>query len=113
MMPKANVTFERYTFNQLVQQEGEHIDEFVTKVKAKAKKCEFLELEESLIKDRIVIGVRSDLVREKLLSEESLDLNIAINICRLSEQATKQLQEMQHQSLVNSIKKVRERGCSS
>ena len=51
---KTNETFERYTFNICVQQESETIDAYVSKLRKLAKTCNYGELEESLIRDRIV-----------------------------------------------------------
>lgn len=109
-LPKANSTYERYKFNTLYQVEGELLDEFVTKIKSQAMKCEFGTLENSLVKDRLVMGVKSDAVREKLLSDPELDLEKAIQICRASEQATKQLHDIQHApAQVNAIRKVQQK----
>ena len=51
--PRKNITWERHVFNTRNQQPGETIDQYVTDLRNKAKTCEFGELTESLIKDRI------------------------------------------------------------
>lgn len=56
--PQANVIFERFTFNEMTQQEGECFDEFLTKIKTQAKKCDYGSLMDSLIRDKIVTGIR-------------------------------------------------------
>lgn len=94
-IPKSNISFERYQFFKIVQQEDETFDEFLTKIKTQVKNCEFENLQDSLLKDKIVFGVKSDVVREKLLNEDNLDLQKAIVICRSSEQTSKQLKEIQ------------------
>ncbi|KAG5895154.1 hypothetical protein JTB14_007323 [Gonioctena quinquepunctata] len=93
-IPKINVSFERYNFFKIVQKEDEPSEEFSRIIKTQAKTCEFDNLTDSLLTDKIVFGVQSDAVREKILTEENLDLNKAISICRASEQATKQLKEI-------------------
>lgn len=105
-IPKINVSFERYNFFKIVQKEDEPFEEFLKTIKTQAKTCEFNNLTDSLLKDKIVFGVQSDAVREKLLTEENLDLNKAISMCRASEQATKQLKEMNisENSNVNLVK---------
>ena len=50
--PKKNITYLRC--NQL---QGQSIDDFVTELKSRAAHCEFQTLKDSLIKDKLVIGV--------------------------------------------------------
>ena len=49
----------------------------------------------NLTHDRIVIGVRENSVRKKLLQASNLQLQGCIDICRVSEVATKQIKAMQ------------------
>jgi hypothetical protein len=56
-------------------------------VKAQAKKCEYAELEDSLVKDMIVLGTRSNSIREWLVTEKDLELGKAVTFCRMAEQA--------------------------
>ena len=55
-----NVIYERLVFNQRNQKEGERIDNFVSELKRLSLTCEFGDLKDSLIRDRIVGGVLSD-----------------------------------------------------
>ena len=77
-----------------VQRSDENIDSYVNELKTIAKTCEFGELAESLIRDRIVCGIRDDRVRVRLLREQDLDLQKAITICRASETTNETLKEM-------------------
>ena len=86
----VNETLERHKFFQRQQEEGESFDDFLTDVKLLSKNCNFCntaECYESLLRDRIVNGVISDKVREKLLTIKKLTLEKAIEICRSSEKA--------------------------
>ena len=60
------VTYERYVFNQRVQQPVESIEDYVAELRKLAKSCEFGELEDSLIRDRVVVGIREDTTRRRL-----------------------------------------------
>jgi hypothetical protein len=100
---EVNVTYERYTFNRRVQDVAETFDTFVADLRRLAKSCEFGTLEDSIIRDRIVIGIRDDPTRRKLLQTRKLDLNQAIDIGKASEVATKQLKDM---STPDEIKRV-------
>ncbi|UYV62322.1 hypothetical protein LAZ67_2000102 [Cordylochernes scorpioides] len=84
--PKLNYTVERYQFNN-IKQCNEPFKELLTKVKLQAKKDE-------LIKDRIVVGIQNNDVREKLLSDPDLNITKAIQICVAAENANAQLREI-------------------
>ena len=80
--PRKNTVFERYRFWECKQQEGETIDQFITELKTRAKSCEFGEQHDSIIRDRIVFGVRDTRLKERLLRESSeLTLEKGASIC--------------------------------
>ncbi|KAJ8048052.1 hypothetical protein HOLleu_00217 [Holothuria leucospilota] len=93
--PKKNLTVERHVFFTRAQNEGESIDTYVTDLKNKSKTCEFGNLEESLITDRIVCGIRSTGLRERLLRETDLTLSKALNICRAAELSKTGVKDLQ------------------
>lgn len=92
--PFKNETYLRHLFFSSIQAEHQSIDEFVTELKTKARDCGFGALNESLIRDRIVGGIRSDKLRQKLLRTRDLNLATCINICHAEEEAVKQLTKM-------------------
>ena len=73
--PKKNVVFERYQFFSRAQSSGEAIELFVTDLKKKSLTCEFGDLRESLIRDRIVCGVTSQQLKERMLYQDSQPIN--------------------------------------
>ena len=84
----VNETMERHLFNSRSQDDGEKFDDYLTEIKILSKNCNFCDnCFESLLRDRIVNGVRSDAVRQKLLSEKKLTLEKTIDICRANEKA--------------------------
>ncbi|XP_063219170.1 uncharacterized protein LOC134529224 isoform X1 [Bacillus rossius redtenbacheri] len=93
--PKKNEAFDRYIFNQRCQAEGETIDHFVTDLKRLAKSCSFGDLEESLIRDRIIVGISSTTLRESLLRIEDSTLQQVVNHCQASERSREQATQMQ------------------
>lgn len=101
--PKTNISFERYIFFKIEQNEDEQFNEFLTRIKTQASKCEFGTLLDEMLKDKIVFGIKSSQVREKLLTEDKLDLTKAIAICKTSEQASKQLDEFEGKSKADKI----------
>ena len=85
------------------------MDAFVTKLKQKASLCEIGELKDSLIRDRIVCGIRNDTVRARLLRERELALQSAIDLCRAAEVFESQLREMGDEKIVHAIKDRKQR----
>ena len=55
--PRKNLTFERHSFFSKNQRNGESIDAYVTDIRNKAARCEFGDLKDGLIRDRIVCGI--------------------------------------------------------
>ena len=97
--PRKNVTYERYKFFTHVQG-SKSIDVYITELKGLSKQCEFGDLCDSLIRDRIVCGIQSNYLRERLLREPELSLTKAIDICRASEVSKTQAQYLNESSKV-------------
>ncbi|XP_077536748.1 uncharacterized protein LOC144149087 [Haemaphysalis longicornis] len=91
--PRTNLAYERYRFNKM-RQEGESFMEFLTAARLQAKKCKFGDLTDELLRDRLIVGITNDDVREKLLADPAIDLEKTVHMCKGSEQATKQLKEI-------------------
>ena len=60
------------------------------------KSCENGQLEDPIMKDRIVIGINEDGTRRKLLQVRKLDLAMAVDACRANETASCLLREMRN-----------------
>lgn len=95
--PRKNVTYERHVFNKRSQHTGESVDKYVTELKTLAKSCEFGDLNDSLIKDRIVCSIQDDAVRARLLRIADLNLSKTIDTCRSSEVSTSQISKLKEQ----------------
>lgn len=91
--PRKNLTYMRHQFFMRMQGPAETIDAFVTDIKNKAKNCEFGTLSDSLIRDRIVCGIKDDSLRARLLREANLPLRKAIDLCRANEASAQQLKQ--------------------
>ena len=92
--PKRNVVYERYMFNTCSQQPEESVDGYVNRLRKCASTCQFGTLTEELIRDRLVLGLRNQSTKLRLLKEEDLSLNKALSICRSSEIASQQMKAM-------------------
>ena len=91
---EANITYEREVFHQRVQQPSETFDDFLSDLRKMARTCDFGQLEDSLIRDRVVIGIRDEPTRRRLLQVKKLSLRDAIDACKASEATSRRLRVM-------------------
>ena len=68
------MVFERAKFNQRRQQHGETADQFIASLHVLAAKCEYGTLRDSLIRDRILVGIRDSELSKRLQMDEKLTL---------------------------------------
>ena len=106
---EINLTYERYVFNRRGQEPGESFDAFLAELRRLVRSCEYGALEESILKDRIVVGLRDDATRRKLLQIRKLDLANAIDICKASEVASRQLKAMTSPEDVSALKATKDK----
>ncbi len=92
--PAKNVIYERYVFGCCKQEEGESIDNFVTRLREKAATCDYGGLKDEMIRDKIVLGITNEGTRRRLLSEKKCTLLTAIEMCRTAEQTTIRMRAM-------------------
>ena len=92
--PKSNVIYNRYLFKSRTQQENEPFEQFVTELKTLIKDCDYpVGIQQDLIRDHIVFGVRSSKVREKLIMEGSeLTLEKCVDVAHTYELSQSQAQ---------------------
>lgn len=90
----------------LLQKQGETIESFISDLRIKAKACQFCDLTDELICDRIVCGIKSEGLRKALLRDRDLTLIKAISICRIyemTEESNKTLAMPQTPSNVDAV----------
>ena len=88
--PYKNTTYIRYLFFSENQGENQTIDDYVLSLRTKVQNCEFGGLTDSLIKDRLIGGIRDSHMRERLLKDHNMTLDKAINLCRADENSKQQ-----------------------
>ncbi len=96
---ETNVIYERYIFNNRMQLDGESIDTYANHLRTLAASCNFNTLQDELIRDRIVCGIRDTGTRRKLLQESKLTLKKCINICRATETTSAQMKAMSKEEI--------------
>ena len=113
----ANETVERHIFNTMEQEEEETIEAFLMRLRLQAKKCNYTipsrvievelddgqkkdvtieseDISESLIRDRIVVGMSNQATKTRLLREHNLTLDTAVRIVKTQEMADKRIQTL-------------------
>jgi hypothetical protein len=101
--PRKNVTYERYIFFTRAQETSETIDQYVTTLKRLSDTFEFGTLRGTLIKDRIVLGVKNQKIRERLLREPDLTLDKALDLVRAAERTEMHIKVINDGSAVHGI----------
>ena len=67
------------------QQPTQSFDAFLTELRLQAKKCAYGTLTNERIRDRLVVGIRDDKVRSRLLREPDLTLQRCIDVAHAAE----------------------------
>lgn len=102
--PKVNERVERHIFFTRVQNSGENFTCFLTDLKKLSASCDFGDLKDSLIKDRIICGITDHEIKNRLLRGDDLTLEKCIRICKAAELANIQIKTMDNESKVDAIK---------
>ena len=89
-MKRMNVTVSTSVIKKSVRQSMQ----YVTSLRTLAKTCNFGQLENDLIRDRVVMGIRDNTTRKKLLQVAKLSLSQCIDVCRSYEKTSQQLESM-------------------
>lgn len=87
---RRNVIFERARFNRRTQQQGESAEEYITALHQLADTCEYGNIKDEMIRDRLVVGIRDELLSERLQMEADLNLEKAKKLIRQSEAVQQQ-----------------------
>ncbi|XP_042143633.1 uncharacterized protein LOC115316197 [Ixodes scapularis] len=91
--PATNLTFQEFRFGSRDQKEGEPFNEWLTELRILAKNCEFGELEDRMLRSRIILGVRDKSLQRKLLVENPT-YEKTVELCRLQEQGQEKFREI-------------------
>lgn len=88
--PKQNVSYERHVFRQLKQNKTERIDMFMMRLREQADRCDFEDQLDENLRDQVISGCYSDLLRRKILERGSQNLDKIIEMARIREAVAKQ-----------------------
>lgn len=91
--PKTNKTYERHVFRGLAQNEGEPINQFVTRLRQQAKYCGFTSVDDE-IRDQIIEKCRSEELKKRILEKGDITLKDVIDIAQAHEITGVQIRNM-------------------
>ncbi|XP_037110886.1 uncharacterized protein LOC119124741 [Syngnathus acus] len=89
-MVKRNVIYERAKFNLRKQGEDETVGSFLTSLYALAEHCNYGQLHDELISDRLVVGLLDAKLSERMQLDPKLTLGSATIMARQSEEVKRQ-----------------------
>ena len=83
------------------------MDQFVVDLRQMAKTCDYGVLEEDMVRDRIVVGIYSTTMKERLLRESDLTFKTALDLCRAAEQSKTGLAVMDEKKGASTVDALR------
>ena len=82
---RKNVIYERARFNQRNQQSGETAEQYIMALYDLAQHCNYGEIKDEMIRDRLAVGIHDCSLSEKLHLDPSLTLETAKKTIRQQE----------------------------
>ena len=95
-LPKVKIIYERARFNQRFQQPGETAEAFITDLHKLSDKCNYGQMREEFVRDRIVVGISDSKLSKQLQMRDTLTLEEATNQAKASELVLNQQSTVRH-----------------
>ncbi|UYV66315.1 hypothetical protein LAZ67_4001301 [Cordylochernes scorpioides] len=92
--PKTNIIYERFVFQKMDQKSGEAISKYIIRLKEQAQRCNFGDFLLESLRDRFVAGIIDTPTQKKLLQEEGLTFEGALDIALSAESADNDLHNL-------------------
>ena len=93
--PRTYVIYRRYWFNNRNQEPGENILTYLKELRKIAKNCAYDTITpDEILHDCLVLGIRDNRMRERLLRLNDLSLQQAVDIIKSLEQTQQQVKQM-------------------
>ena len=87
---RRNVIFERARFNKRSQLDGESVEEYITTLYSLIETCNYGELKDEMLRDRLIVGIRDAKLSENLQMDAELTLEKAKKKIRQKEAVQEQ-----------------------
>ena len=100
---KINKIYEKYLFNKRDQQEGDTFNDYIAALRILMQTCNLCAclIRDTLLRDRIVLGIRSSRTQKCLLEERNLTLKKCIDTCKSAETAHQHLHAFQPEANIH------------
>ena len=92
--PVPSEIVERCKFHSRYRRPGESVSTFVAELRRLSEFCNFGDVLEDMIRDRLVCGIRDDAIQKRLLSETKLTYKKAVELALNQEQAMQNMKEL-------------------
>ena len=96
-----NELYHDFVFGTADQKDGEDFDTFLARLRNLEKICDFGNLKDRMIRNRIVLGIQNNETRRKLLASSEQTLEAITKLCKSEERATTTLRKIQADEAVN------------
>ena len=83
--PARDEVYEQYKFTERKQKEGESIAEYCAEIQLMADSCGFGVIKDSMLRNRLITGIRDTRLREKMLNIKPKTFEEAASIAKTSE----------------------------
>lgn len=101
---------ERMKFYRRKQENNETFEQFLSALRILAKSCGFCKcMNDTLIMDRIIDGHAEEKVRDKLVRQDKLNLQTALNICRSMEVTAENLKVVKQEPKEDEVNSLQHR----
>ena len=91
---RRNVIFERARFNRRNQLDGETAEQYIMELYRLAESCDYGDLKDEMIRDRLVVGIRDAVLSQQLQLDAELTLETAKKKIRQREAVGEQSKEL-------------------
>ncbi|XP_077561967.1 uncharacterized protein LOC144178178 isoform X5 [Haemaphysalis longicornis] len=91
--PAKNLTYHEFCFGSRDQKEDESFNDWLVELRTLAKHCDFGDLEERMLRSRIIFGIRDKSLQKKLISENPSYQRV-VEMCRIQEQGEEQFRQI-------------------
>lgn len=91
--PAKNLTYHEFCFGSRDQKEDESFNDWLVELRTLAQHCDFGDLEERMLRSRIILGIRDKGLQKKLISENPSYQRV-VEICRIQEQGEEQFRQI-------------------
>ena len=108
-IPRQHVTYERFRLSTRDQGLAETVDQYTMELRRIASNCELESITpDQILRDRFVTGIRDAKVRERLLRDNKLTLENAVDIVRAAERTAVQMKDMNLEAGLSAVRQTQQ-----